>query len=91
MMENIFFNGGVVFSQRILLGLAAPVGSREKAYRMVQRTAFQAAEGKGKFRDLLKADKEIAGYLSVKEIDACFDLKYYTKNVPVIFREVFGR
>ena len=90
MRENIFFGGGLVFSQRVLLKLTGPVGSREKAYRMVQRNAMAAWEGKGAFQELLKRDPEVTRYLPPDEIDACFDLAYYTKNVDKIFRRVFG-
>jgi adenylosuccinate lyase len=91
MLENIYYGGGLVFSQRLLLKLTGPVGSRETAYRMVQRHALLAAEGKGGFRDLVKNDKEIMKYLKLSEIDGCFDLAYYTKNVDKIFRRVFAR
>ncbi|MEW6411610.1 MAG: adenylosuccinate lyase [Candidatus Zixiibacteriota bacterium] len=91
MIENIFFEGGVVFSQRLLLKLTGPVGSRDKAYRMVQRSAMAAHSGKGMFRDLVKKDAEIRGFLSEAEIDSCFDLSYYTRNVGKIFKRVFGK
>jgi adenylosuccinate lyase len=91
MLENIYYGGGLVFSQRLLLKLAGPVGSREAAYQMVQRNALLASEGKGGFRNLVKSDREITKYLKLSEIDSCFDLAYYTKNVDKIFRRVFGR
>ncbi|HUV31057.1 MAG TPA: adenylosuccinate lyase [Acidobacteriota bacterium] len=90
MLENIFWAGGLVFSQRLLLKLAGPVGSRDEAYRMVQRNGLLATAGKGSFRDLVRRDEEIRKYLSLPEIDDCFDLSYYTKHVGKIFRRVFG-
>jgi len=90
MLENIFYRGGVVFSQRLLLKLTGPVGSREKAYRMVQRNALTAVEEKGLFNELVHHDKEIHHYLSDSEIYSCFDLTYYTRNVNHIFKRVFG-
>lgn len=91
MLENIFFKGGVVFSQRLLLKLAAPSGSREAAYKMVQRNAMMAMDGKGLFKELVKKDKEILKHLRSSEIDKCFDLGYYTKNVNKIFKRVYGK
>ncbi|MFH1688128.1 MAG: adenylosuccinate lyase [bacterium] len=91
MMENIFYRGGVVFSQRLLLRLTGPVGSREVAYRIVQRNAMAASEGKGLFRELVKHDPEVRRHLGEAEIDRCFDLEYYTKNVGKIFKRVFGQ
>lgn len=91
MYENIFYGGGLVFSQRLLLKLAGPVGSRETAYRLVQRNALAAFEGKGLFRELVLRDKDITRHLTAAEIGSCFDLDYYLKNVDKIFRRVFRK
>ncbi len=91
MLENIYYGGGLVFSQRLLLKLAPAVGSRETAYRMVQRHALEAAAGNGSFRDLVAEDMEIRMYLDEETIDECFELDYYTKNVDTIFKRVFGK
>ena len=91
MMRNIYFGGGLVFSQRLLLRLADPVGSRDQAYRLVQRNAMAAQQGKGSFRELVKKDADIRKHLSESEIDECFDLKYYTRNIGKIYRRVFKK
>ncbi len=91
MIENIYYGGGLVFSQRLLLALAPKVGSRDKAYRLVQRNAMKAAAGSGRFRELVKKDKEITEHMSEAEIDKSFELGYYTKHVDAIFKRVFGR
>ena len=89
MMEIVFYRGGLVFSQRLMLKLTDPVGSRDKAYRMVQRNAMAATEGKGSFRELVKNDHEIRSFLEQSDIDSCFDLSYYTRHVNKIFKRVF--
>lgn len=91
MMENIYYRGGVVFSQRLLLKLAEPIGSRDAAYRVVQRNAMAASEGNGLFRELVKLDPEVRKYMSDVDVDRCFDLGYYTKNVNKIFKRVFEK
>lgn len=91
MIENIYFEGGVVFSQRFLLKLTTKVETRDIAYRLVQRNAMAAHDGKGLFKNLLKEDKDVLKYLTEKEIDDCFGLDYYTKNVSKIFRRVFKK
>jgi adenylosuccinate lyase len=91
MLTNINCYGGVVFSQRLLLKLTSALSSREQAYLMVQRNAMQAYNGKKGFRELVLADKEIAAVLKVEEIEECFDLSYYMKNVDKVFKRVFGR
>jgi adenylosuccinate lyase len=90
MLENIYMTGGLVFSQRLLLKLAGPVGSREKAYRIVQDNAMKAHSGKARFMDLVKDDPRITAVLSEEEIDDCFSLDYYLRNVSKIFKRVFG-
>jgi adenylosuccinate lyase len=89
MRENIFFNGGVVFSQRLLLILTAAIGDRDKAYRLVQKHAMKAHEGKGDFRKLVGRDEIINKHLTAEEIDKCFELDYYLKHVDKIFKRVF--
>ena len=91
MLDNIYYRGGLVFSQRLLLKLTGPVGSRETAYRMVQRHGLAAAEGRGSFRELVKRDRDIRAHLSEKDIDSCFELGYYTRNVDKVFKRVFEK
>jgi len=89
MLDNIYMTGGLVFSQRVLLKLTGPVGSREKAYKIVQENAMKAHAGDGKFMDLIKKDSRVTAHLSEKEIEACFALDYYLRNVGKIFKRVF--
>ena len=91
MLENADYGGGLVFSQRLLLKLAGPLGSREKAYRLVQKHGLAAAEGKSNFRQLVLRDQKILKHLSETEIESCFDLGYYTRNVGAIFKRVFAK
>jgi adenylosuccinate lyase len=90
MKRNLEKLGGLHNSQRVLLALTQAGMSREDAYRAVQRNAMQVWEGKGDFRTLLKADKEIAKHLSAAAIDAQFDDTYHLKHVDTIFARVFG-
>jgi adenylosuccinate lyase len=90
MRANLDRLGGLVHSQRVLLALTQAGMSREDAYRAVQRNAMPVWEGKGRFRDLLMADKEVMRYLSPERLDAQFDDAYHTRHVDTIFRRVFG-
>ena len=74
----------------MLLALTQEGMSREDAYRAVQRNAMSVWHGNGAFRNLLKADREIGGFLANDEIDALFDLDYHLKHVDTMFRRVFG-
>jgi adenylosuccinate lyase len=91
MLENIYYRGGLVFSQRLLLKLAGPLGSRDEAYRLVQKHGLAAAEGRGLFRELVRNDREIHRHLSEAEIDDCFDLGYYTRYADTILKRVFKK
>jgi adenylosuccinate lyase len=90
MRRNLDQLAGLVHSQRVLLALTQAGMSREDGYRAVQRNAMPAWDGKGRFLDLLKADKEIARYLSPAQLEAQFDDAYHVKHVDTIFRRVFG-
>jgi len=90
MYDNIYQTGGLVFSQRLLLKLAGPAGSREKAYKLVQENAMKAHGGAGRFIDLVLSDKRITALLSDDDINDCFTLDYYLRNVNKIFKRVFS-
>ncbi|MCZ6863491.1 MAG: adenylosuccinate lyase [Alphaproteobacteria bacterium] len=90
MLANLERLGGLHESQRVLLALTHKGMSREDAYECVQRHAMQAWGGDGIFRDLLKADEEIAVHFSGPEIDAMFESGYHLKHVDTIFTRVFG-
>jgi len=81
---------GVVFSQKVLLKLIEKGTTREEAYAIVQRNAMKVWEGLGDFRSLLMEDNQVMNYLSEKEVDGCFDIKPYLKNVNYIFKRTFG-
>ncbi len=91
MQRNLDRQGGLVHSQRVMLTLIEKGAAREDAYRLVQRNAMKAIEGRGNFRSLLEADAEVTRLLQKSEIEACFDLKYHLKHVDTIFKRVFGR
>ncbi len=91
MLANLDRLGGLHESQRVLLALTHKGMSRENAYECVQRHAMRAWRGDGIFRDLLRADEEIAGHLTGQEIDALFEPGYHLKHVDTIFARVFGR
>jgi len=90
MAENLDRLGGLVFSQRVLLALTQAGLSREAAYTCVQRNAMKTWNGDGRFLDNLKADDEVAAHLTPVELEALFDLAFYTRHVDTIFDRVFG-
>jgi adenylosuccinate lyase len=91
MLENIYFRGGIVFSQRLLLKLTEAIGSREQAYKIVQNHGLAALEDGTSFREQVLLDKVICKYLKKPEIEECFEMDYYLRNVDKIFERVFGK
>lgn len=88
MLRNLDLTGGLPFSGSVLLALVEKGVVREDAYRMVQRCAMDAWEEGKPFRELLKTDAEVAGYLSVNEVDECFDPKQPLRHNDEIFSRI---
>lgn len=90
MKDNMARSHGLYNSQRVMLALIDKGLSRESAYDIVQKNAMKSWKKGIEFKKLLLKDKEIKKYLTAKEIENIFDLKYYLKNVDYIFKRVFG-
>jgi adenylosuccinate lyase len=86
MKENMERSFGLMFSQRVLLTLAEKGLPRQQAYELVQRNAMRAWKERVAFRDLLAADREVMGRLTLAELDGCFDPAWYLRNVDAIYR-----
>lgn len=90
MLKNLNLTGGLVYSQRLLLALIDRGAERKSAYEAVQRNAMDAWQGNGNFQDLVTNDPFISRKLSASEIHTCFNPQAYLKNLPQVFRRVFG-
>ncbi len=88
MKEDIYITNGVIFAQRVMNALIGKGLSREQAYDTVQPIAMKAWSEHLDYNTLLKADAGVRASLSEEEIDACFTLEYYFKNVDYIFKRV---
>lgn len=87
MKQNIYMTNGVIFAQRVMNALIDKGFVREKAYDTVQPIAMRAmAEGKA-YQDLLREDPTIKEMLTDDELNACFTLEYYMKNVDHIYKK----
>lgn len=84
MIKNMGLYGGVVFSQKVLLKLVEKGFSRENAYEIVQQHALKALSG-GNFKNALLGDYDILAKLSQKDIEDCFEVKDYLKNIDKVF------
>ena len=61
MRRNLEASHSLFFSQRVLLALVESGLARDDAYRLVQRNAMRAWDEELDFRELCRADEEIAG------------------------------
>ncbi len=85
MLKNTNMFGGIVFSQKVLLSLCNKGLSREDAYKLVQKNALNAFNNNADFKENLLNDNEILNILSKDEIEACFNIKDYLKNINTIY------
>ena len=88
MMENIYRTRKVIFAQRVMNALIDKGFSREKAYNTVQPIAMRAMSERADYQELLAESADVMAVLTREELDACFTLEYYLKNVDFIFDRV---
>ena len=85
MRANVESSHGLYFSQRLLLALVASGLGRDLAYRLVQRYAMRAWDEELDFRELVRADAELAARV---DLDDVFDNGAYTAHVDTVFRRL---
>ena len=88
MLKNIWRTNGVIFAQRVMNALIGKGLSREEAYDTVQPVAMTAWSNGLDYKELLQANEKVSALLTAEELDACFTLDYYFKNVDYIFGRV---
>ena len=88
MMENIYRTRKVIFAQRVMNALIEKGFSREQAYDTVQPIAMRAMSERADYQELLAESPEVMAVLTREELDGCFTLEYYLKNVDFIFNRV---
>jgi len=88
MITNLTKTKGLIYSQRILLELMKKGVAREAAYDIIQKCAMQVWQETSDFKDILNRDRKVRKYLKPGEIDACFNIKYYSRHTDKIFKRV---
>lgn len=88
MYQNIYKTNGIIFSQRILTKLIDKRLSREEAYDLVQAISMICFKDNIPFKELLSKDEKIKKVLSKKEIDECFNIDFFLKNVDTIYKRL---
>jgi adenylosuccinate lyase len=85
MRRNLEASHFLFFSQRVLNALVESGLARDDAYRLVQRAAMRAWEEELDFRELCRADEEIAARV---DLASTFDLGAYTRHVDTVFNRL---
>lgn len=88
MLENIYKTKKIIFAQRVMNALIAKGLSREEAYDTVQPVAMKAYVEGVDYQVLLAENEKVMSLISRDELDGCFTLDYYMKNVDYIFERV---
>jgi adenylosuccinate lyase len=88
MREILDSSHGLVYSQRVLLGLVEGGLTREAAYAVVQRNAMRAWDEARPLGDLLAEDPEVTAVIPPEELEALLDPSWYTRHVPELMERV---
>ncbi len=88
MKKNLLLSGETFYSQSLLSALVEKGMSRTRAYRLVQRLAFEATEQRERFTERARANKQVQRILTPKELDRVFDIRKLLKNVKAVYRRL---
>jgi adenylosuccinate lyase len=88
MREVLDSSHGLVYSQRVLLGLVERGLTREDAYALVQRNAMRAWEEGRPLGELLSEDDEVTAVIPAGDLVGLLDPSWYTRHVPALMERV---
>ena len=73
MLQNMNLTGGLIYSQRVLLGLVEAGLMREEAYKIMQSAAMASWNGQGSLLELLWADEHVREHMSRAQLESFFE------------------
>jgi adenylosuccinate lyase len=85
MRANLDAEGGLAYSQTVLLALIDAGLARDDAYAIVQRAAAAAWDEGGDFREELRADPDVRRALPAAALEEAFDPVRALRNLDVVF------
>ena len=88
MRANLEADGGLAFSQSVLLALVDAGMGRDEAYRVVQEAAAGAWDKSADFRATLGSNPEVTTRLSPEELDELFDPQRFLRNLGGVFEKL---
>lgn len=86
MKKNLEISHGLIYSQSLLLALVKKGLSREDAYKLIQSRAMKARESGDDFFEIVKSDTQIRKFLTVQDIQECFDPHKNLRYIDFIFK-----
>jgi adenylosuccinate lyase len=89
MRRNLEASNGHIYSEAVMLTLAAKLG-KQTAHRLMHRAATEAARAGRPLRQAVEADPEISAHLSRGEIDRLFDATSRTAQCGALVDQVLG-
>ncbi|KPJ60396.1 MAG: adenylosuccinate lyase [Latescibacteria bacterium DG_63] len=90
MTRNVEATRGLIFSEVLLLKLIDKGLDRNRAYSLVQRNAIRTHEMGLDFAEEIRKDEDIAKAMNKEEIDECFNVHHFLRNVEEIYRRVLS-
>ena len=88
MRQNLEADGGLSFSQSVLLALVDRGLSRDDAYGVVQRAAASSWDEGADFRGQLGQNPEVQRLLSPEELNELFDPARFLRNLGGVFEKL---
>lgn len=88
MQRNLELTGGLIFSQRVMLGLVDAGIDRQVAYKRVQAHAMDSWLNGANFEQAIREDPEIASRVSPDQITELFDPYQQLVNVDAVFERL---
>jgi adenylosuccinate lyase len=88
MKKNLELTGGLIFSQRVMLGLVDAGIDRQVAYKRVQAHAMESWLNGSNFEEAIRTDQEIASRVSQEQITELFDPYQQLANVDAVFERL---
>ena len=85
MRAHVEANGGIAFSQTVLLALVDAGMERDEAYRVVQSAAAAAWDDGASFRATIEGDPRVTGLVDLASLDALFDPARFLRNLGGVF------
>ena len=77
-----------MYSQKVRIALTNKGMIYDQAYQLVQDSAMRVWRKEGSFKELLLKDPRVSKYLTSDELEACFDMNAYLKNVKKVFKRL---